>query len=82
MDLLHPIIKEDILKDIAEQDQDSLHLLLCCVQQFPGKFKKKTLQQFIGSSTIICEENMKAIANILMVFDLTLSINQPSYIEN
>ncbi|NWX19990.1 MBB1A protein, partial [Aegotheles bennettii] len=63
---------EEVLFDILQSDlasaltsPENLHLLLVAIQKFPGVLKPKNLKKLFGSSTVVNEENIPRLAELL-----------------
>lgn len=61
------IIKGDLSKPWAEQNIDSLYLLLCVKNKNLNYTNNKFLQKTIGTKEIICPESLEELSSILMV---------------
>ncbi|NXU52701.1 MBB1A protein, partial [Turnix velox] len=63
---------KEVLFDILQSDlasaftsPDNLHLLLVGMQKFPGALKPKNLKKLFGSSTVVNEENIPRLVELL-----------------
>lgn len=59
-----PLIKPDFKKDIKEHTLDSLYFLMVISSKFPEKVK---LRKLIGAPEILCEDNIHAVCEKIMV---------------
>ncbi|KFP21103.1 Myb-binding protein 1A-like, partial [Egretta garzetta] len=63
---------EEVLFDVLQSDlasaftsPESLHLLLVGIQKFPGVLKPKNLKKLFGSPTVVNEENIPRLVELL-----------------
>lgn len=62
--IIWPQIKQEFKKDIKEHTLDSLYFLMMVNSKFPTKVK---LRKLLGVTQILCEENIDAICEKIMV---------------
>lgn len=74
---LMELINGEVAKPWTEQTLDTLYLLFSLKSISPKSCNKKFLKSFLGTSEIVCEENLEHLGNILMVsFDFIACINK------
>lgn len=57
-------VKQDFKKEIKDHTLDSLYFLMIASKKFPEKIK---LRKLIGVSEILCEDNIHAICEKILV---------------
>ncbi|XP_069613559.1 myb-binding protein 1A [Ranitomeya imitator] len=62
-EVLFGVLKSDLKSAFSTPEQ--LHLLLVGLQKFPGALKPKKLKQLIGSSSIVAQENIPKLVDLL-----------------
>lgn len=63
-------IKQDFKKELSEHTLDSLYFLMVANKKFPDVVK---LRKLIGTSEILCEDNIQPVCEKLMVCTLRLN---------
>ncbi|KAM4046399.1 myb-binding protein 1A [Anomaloglossus baeobatrachus] len=62
-EVLFGVLQSDLKSAFSTPEQ--LHLLLVGLQKFPGALKPKKLKKLIGSSTIVAQENIPKLVDLL-----------------
>ncbi|XP_004926906.1 myb-binding protein 1A [Bombyx mori] len=71
-------IKQDFKKELSEHTLDSLYFLMVANKKFPDVVK---LRKLIGTSEILCEDNIQPVCEKLMTGVDFSSLNHPIYKE-
>ncbi|XP_018562752.1 myb-binding protein 1A-like protein [Anoplophora glabripennis] len=73
------IIKETLSKPWAEQNIDSLYLLLCVKNKNSSYVNNKFLQKTVGTKDIICPKSLEELCSILMTIPRVTFLKHPIY---
>lgn len=69
--LVLPHFKNQLTKPFEQLTLDNLQLLLAVKKKFPNVVNKKFVKSCLGVPKIICEDNFKTLANLVVSFHLS-----------
>ncbi|KAJ8917318.1 hypothetical protein NQ315_002339 [Exocentrus adspersus] len=73
------LIKGEFSKPWAEQNIDSLYLLLCVKNKNPSYVKVKFLEKTVGTTDIICPASLEELCSILTTIPRVTYLKHPVY---